>query len=145
MRRKRTLIEGNAECRHLKNLPVKELCGGCLSVWGPEPHIPPSPYTLFSIVFTCIQYTYPRREGGESWAKGKVREATVHKTGSKIPTWLTESPVSVKLWQHLTQSPFTGQFLDDDILLWCLWSIWCDASWKSTVAPRTLLIFCGTD
>ncbi len=28
-----------------KNLPVKEICGDCLYVWGPEPHTPP-PYTV---------------------------------------------------------------------------------------------------
>jgi hypothetical protein len=30
--RKIRLIEGNAKCRHLKNLIVKGLCGRCLSV-----------------------------------------------------------------------------------------------------------------
>ncbi len=30
-----------AKCRHLKNWPVKWLCGRCLSVLGPEPHTPP--------------------------------------------------------------------------------------------------------
>jgi hypothetical protein len=54
-RRKIRSMEGNAKCIHLKNRPVKGLCGSCLSVWGPEP-----PYTLY----TCIQYTYSIREGG---------------------------------------------------------------------------------
>ncbi len=36
-RRKVRLIEGNVNCRHLKNLPVKGLCGRCLYVWGPLP------------------------------------------------------------------------------------------------------------
>ncbi len=59
-RRKIRLIKGNAKCRHLKNWPVKGLWGWCLSVWGPELHIPLLPYTLY----TCAQYTYSHREGG---------------------------------------------------------------------------------
>ncbi len=47
------------------------------------------PYTLY----TCIQYTFSHREGGESWTREKVRGPTVHKAGSKIQTWLTLSPV----------------------------------------------------
>jgi hypothetical protein len=44
-----------------------------------------APYTLY----TCIKYTYSHREGrreGELNQREKVREATVHKAGSKIPT-----------------------------------------------------------
>jgi hypothetical protein len=87
--RKIRLIEGNAKCRHLKSLLLKGLFGRCLSVWGPEPHTPPNPYTLY----TCIQYTYSAYShteggGGKSWTKDKVRGATVHKAGSKIPTIL---------------------------------------------------------
>jgi hypothetical protein len=46
-------------------------------------HITP-PYTLY----TCIQYTYSHREGeGEAGrVNQKVRDATVHKAGSKILT-----------------------------------------------------------
>ncbi len=36
-RRKIRMIEGNAKCCYLKKWPVKELCGGCLSVGGPLP------------------------------------------------------------------------------------------------------------
>ncbi len=86
-RKKIGVIEDNAKCRHPKNLQVKGLCSRCFSVWGPEPHTPP------------IQYTYSHRKGGrgKSWTREKVREATVHKAGSKIPTWLTVSSV-YKLW-----------------------------------------------
>ena len=34
-------IDTKAKCHHLKNWPVKGLCGRCLFVWGP-------PYTLYS-------------------------------------------------------------------------------------------------
>jgi hypothetical protein len=30
-------IDTKAHCRHLKNWPVKGICGRCLSVWGPLP------------------------------------------------------------------------------------------------------------
>ncbi len=88
-RRKIRLIEGKYKISsYNKNLSVKGLCGRCLSIYlGPEPHTPP-PYTPYE----CIQYTYLHREGGE----GRVepgRGVTVHKAGSKIPTWLTVSPL----------------------------------------------------
>ncbi len=55
-------------------------------------HPPPLPsYTLS--VYTVLW----QREGGRSWTREKVRGATVHKAGSKIPTWLTVSPV-YKIW-----------------------------------------------
>ncbi len=47
------------------------------------------------------------RWGDLNWTREKVRGATVHKTVSKIPTWLTVSPV----YKHLPQSPFTGKLL----------------------------------
>ncbi len=53
------LIEGNAKCRHLKNLNCKKTLRQvfiCL-----QNTLPPPPYTLF----TCIQYTYSHREDGE--------------------------------------------------------------------------------
>ncbi len=56
-RRKIRLIEGNAKCRCLNNLPVKRLCDKCLSVKSPEPHTSPPPYTLY--VYTV------QREGRE--------------------------------------------------------------------------------
>jgi hypothetical protein len=100
--KKMGLIEGNAKCCHLKNLPVKGLCGRCLSVWGAEPHAPlPTVY-----VYTVYLFT---RGGGESWTREKVRGATVHKAGSKMSTWLTvlQSKNSDK---HMPQRPFTGHF-----------------------------------
>ncbi len=70
--RKVRLIGGNAKCCHLKNWPVKGLCGRCLFVWSPERHTP-----LHTVHYTCIQYTYSHREGGgESWTREKVRGAT---------------------------------------------------------------------
>jgi hypothetical protein len=52
----------------------------------------------------------------------KVRMAIVHKAGSKIPTWLTVSLV-YKLWKTpAAKSLYRSIFLDDDILLLCLYS-----------------------
>jgi hypothetical protein len=45
--------------RHLNNLPVKGLCGSCLSVGGSEPH---TPLTHCNRVY---KYTYSQREGGK--------------------------------------------------------------------------------
>ncbi len=87
-RRKIRLTEGNAECRHLNNLPVKGLCGRCLSVWGPEPHIPP--LTQCIRVYSVLIHTGKRERG--SWTTEKERgatgESTDHTAGLKIPAWL---------------------------------------------------------
>ncbi len=86
--RKIRLIEGNGKC-HLKN----GLCGRCLSVWSPEPHTPPLTHCI------CVYsiFIHKGKGGGGNWTRDKARGATVHKAGSKIPTWLTLSPV-YKLW-----------------------------------------------
>ncbi len=71
MHRMIRLIEGNAKCRHLKNWPIKGLCGRCLSVWGPEPHAHPPLHT----VYLYTHYT-GKGEGGETWTRKKGRWAT---------------------------------------------------------------------
>ncbi len=103
--RKIRLIEGNANCCHLKKLTCK---GTLLQVFiCLRPRTPCTPLTNCKRVYS-IFFTQGRGEA-ESWTKEKVRGTTVHKAGSKISTWLTVSPVynSVK---HLQQSPFTDQF-----------------------------------
>jgi hypothetical protein len=53
------LIDGNAKFSHLKNWPVKGLCGRCLSVWGPKPlTTPPPPLHLYTV------YLFTQRLGG---------------------------------------------------------------------------------
>jgi hypothetical protein len=95
LRGKIRFIEGNAKCRHLKKWPVKGLCGRCLSVWGQQPYTHP-PYTCIVNVYTVYFFTQVREEGWELNQRAG-RWATVHKAGSKIPSWLTVSPV-YKLW-----------------------------------------------
>ncbi len=65
----------------LKNLPVKEFGGRCLSVWGP----PPLCYTLYNYKYIPITYpcTFSQREGGGRSTSEKVRGALVHKRGRK--------------------------------------------------------------
>jgi hypothetical protein len=59
-----------------KKLPVKGLCGRCLSVHGPEPSNPlPLTYSILVHI----------GKGGGVGPR-EVRGATVHKAGSKIPT-----------------------------------------------------------
>ncbi len=55
----------------------------------------PSTGRLFSRVYK-FTYSY-RGGGGGDWTRQKVIGATVHKAGSKIPTWPTVTPV-YKLW-----------------------------------------------
>jgi hypothetical protein len=66
-RRKIRLIEGSAKCAHLKNLPVKLLCGR-FYLSEAQTSYDPTPHKL-----------YRRIEEGES---------TDHKAGLKIPTRL---------------------------------------------------------
>ncbi len=87
-----------AKCRHLKKLPVK---GQAAGVWGLLPLLWPhttttTPYTMYTYVYS--EYLFTQGRGGRRWTSEKVKGATVHKAGSKIPTWLTVSPV-YKLWQ----------------------------------------------
>ncbi len=108
-----------AKWRHLKEWPGKVLCDRCLYVWGPEP--PSPPYRLYNM-YTLYLCTQGRGEvgGGESWTRGKVIRATVHKLGRNyqhVRLYLQ----SIKSDKHLSQSPFTGQFLDGDILHCLLW------------------------
>ncbi len=65
-------IDTKAKCRHLKKLPVKGLCGRCLSV-----RYPPPPFT--HCIRTC---TFTQGRGAER-TREKVRETTVHKLGRK--------------------------------------------------------------
>ncbi len=91
--RKIRLIEGNAKCRYLKNWPVKGLCGRCFICLRPPPlpwpHIPPPLHT----VYVYAVYLFTQEKGGGELTSEKVRGAIVAQSRSKIPTWLTVSPV----------------------------------------------------
>ncbi len=74
----------------LQNWPIQLLGGRCLSVWDSppsyEPILPP-PLTHCSI------HVYRGGGGGRELTREKVIRAMLHKAGSKIPAWLTVSPV----------------------------------------------------
>ncbi len=98
-RRKIRLIEGNAKCRHLKQLTCKGSLRRLFICMRPR-----TPYSssLTHCLHLCTVYsTYINlhREGGrgDSWTRVKIREATIHKAELKIPTRLTVSP-GYKLW-----------------------------------------------
>ncbi len=59
------------------------------------PSPPPPPYTLYKYIQLYL-FTHGRGGGGKSWTREKSRGATVLKAGSKIPTCLTESPLSLE-------------------------------------------------
>ncbi len=59
------------------------------------PH-PPTPAT--HCLYTLYIDTRKGEEGWESWTREKVRGATAHKAGAKIPTWLSVSPVYRDGW-----------------------------------------------
>ncbi len=71
-----------------------------------DPHT--TPYTLY----TCIQHTYPHREGG-----GGANQREVYSSQSWIENtiWLTVYPV----YKLCRKDPLEIIFIDDDILLRC--------------------------
>ncbi len=115
-------IDNKVKCRHLKKFTCKGTLRQYLSVWGPEPHTPPPPaYTLYVCICTIYLFTQGRG-GGESYTGEKVRGTMVHKAGSKIPSWLKVSLIYVLWKKPAPKSPYKSIFLEDDILLWCLYS-----------------------
>ncbi len=133
-----------AKCRHLKNWPIKGLYGRCISVWGTlsswifaigdltifwflnrsryrvlnssrngiqqNSTPPPLPATHF----LHLLY-FDTGKGGESWTREKLRGATVHKAGSKIPTWLTEHISN--LWTLINTCRLHCEFRECNFLL----------------------------
>ncbi len=63
MRRKIRLIGGNAKCCHLKKLTCKETLRLVFICLRPDPDTPHLDAVVYR--YTCIQYTYSHRKGGE--------------------------------------------------------------------------------
>ncbi len=87
-------------------------------VWGPEPHTPPPP------VYVCTVHLLTQRKGA-----GGIVEPERRLEGNSSQSWVENTNgdwlyfQSVNSDKHLPQSPSTGKnFLDNDILLWCLYS-----------------------
>ncbi len=84
-RRKIRLIAGNAKCSHLENFTLKGTLRQLFICLRPRTSYPPPLHTVY--VFTVYLFTEGK---GESWTR---EEQQFHKAASKIPTWLTVSPV----------------------------------------------------
>ncbi len=57
-----------------------DFAAGVFTVWGPLPSYDPIlPYTMY----TCMQYTYSQKDGGEELTREEVRGAIVHKGSRK--------------------------------------------------------------
>jgi hypothetical protein len=78
--RKKRLIEGNAKCRHPKNLPVK---GGIYLSEAQNP-IPPPPLTHCIRVYSILIHIGKGVSGGE--LNQREGESTDHNAWLKIPT-----------------------------------------------------------
>jgi serine/threonine protein kinase len=108
-RRRIRLIEGNTKCRHLKKFTCKGLCGRCLSVWGPEPHIPPLHTVHVYTVYNILIHTGKRGGGGRVQRERRLEGQQFTKLGRKYQhEWLYLQ--SINYDTHLPKSPFTGQF-----------------------------------
>jgi hypothetical protein len=86
--RKIRLIEGNAKCHLNKSTCKMDFAAGIHLSEAQNP-IPLPPPSLHTVHVYRIQYTYSHRKGGRMWESGtreKIRGATVHRAGSKIPT-----------------------------------------------------------
>ncbi len=98
-RRKIRLIGSNAKRRYLKKLTCKETLRQMFHL-SEAPSPPMSQYSPPYTLYTCIQYTYSQREGGEEGdlTREKVRGAIVHKAGRKYLIWLYHQ--SIKSIKH---------------------------------------------
>ncbi len=135
-------IDIKAKCRHRKNLPVKGLCGRVYrlvmlvffdllplspALWFNSP--PPLSSLCQSTVYTGSVWL---GGGGACW----VLLENIFWRSSTLCIWLDSEPT--KLLDHHKQKPRRGgglkqintcrkvplhvNFLDDDILFWCLYS-----------------------
>ncbi len=119
-RRNITLLEGNGKCRHLKKLTCKRTLRQVFISLKPRPHIP-HPLTHCIRVFSILIHT-GNGGGRERWTRERVRGATVHKAGSKIPSWLPQSPFTGKFfrWRY-----FFGVYIGNLSMLWRM-----DPDWR---------------
>ncbi len=106
-RRKMGLIEGNPMSSS-KKIPVKELCGRCLSVWGPETHSPLPLHTVY--VYTVYLVTHRKEvEGGRMEPERRLEGQQFTKLGRKYKNdWLCLP--SINSDKLLQQSHLTGLY-----------------------------------
>jgi hypothetical protein len=86
-----------------------------------RPRTPYPPCTLYSIR-VCVQYTYSHREGRE------IRTRENGERGNSSQNWVENTNMTncisslYTLKNTIRKVPLQVNFLDDDILLWCLYS-----------------------
>ncbi len=122
-------IDTKATCRHLEKRPVKELCGICLYVWGPEPPPPPTHCILVLFLYTVYLFTQGREEVLRIGSVEPERRSTaVHKLGRKYQhdrLYLQ----SINSDKQLPQSPYTRSIF----------------RWRHFALPSMSLIFLRSD
>jgi hypothetical protein len=83
-------LDTEAKCRHLKIfLPLKGLCGRCLSARGTLPSNDPIPPLHTVYLYTVYKFTQRRGEGGEELTREKVRE------GNSSQSWVENTNMTV--------------------------------------------------
>ncbi len=113
-------VDTKAKCSHLKKFTSKGILLQVFICLRPGTSIPP-PLPLCIRVYSTVQYAYSHREGGGGVVepKSRLEGQLFTKLGRKCQhDWMYLQ--SINSYKHLPQSSFTGQFLDDDILLCCL-------------------------
>jgi hypothetical protein len=93
--------------------------------------IPPPPPS--DTLYTCLQYSYSHREGerGRVEPERRVEGQQLTMLGRKTQHKHSETPAAKSLYRLV--------FLDDDILLWCLYS-WLVHAWYHVSVPTLQLI-----
>ncbi len=76
----------NAKCRHPKNWFVVGLCGRCLSVWGPEPHI-------YALPTHCIRVYSILIRTGKGGGEMNQREG---KGGNSSQSWVENTNMTCR-------------------------------------------------
>ncbi len=119
-RRKKRLIEGNAKCRHLKNLTCKMTLQKRLSVYFPSP-----------TPLHTVRNTYSPREGGsgESWTIENVNNFSDPKNGR--PCDHAVSTITVRPRQPVCRVQLNSKSKDDK-------------TYEPSVFARIHLFFKGT-
>jgi hypothetical protein len=112
--------------KKIKKLTCKWTLRQCSSVGGPEPYPPPPPHTHCIRVY-CIFYLFTQGSGGRGRVEPERRldGQQFTKLGRKYQhDWLYLHLQPINSNKHRPAAKFLYRWiiLDDDILLWCLYS-----------------------
>jgi hypothetical protein len=117
MRRKIRLIEANAKCRHLKKLKIdlcRDFAAGVYLSEAQKPY--PSSRPLHT-VYVYTVYVFTQGRGGGVEPERRLE-------GQQFTNWVENTNMTdcISSLYACSEVPFQINFLDDDILLWCLYS-----------------------